>query len=133
MNQPQSKNTATDVKPVSIERDGEVAIKIGWSDETNTRWTVSELRRSCPCATCREKKRANAETGKAMSPMQLPVLSAAEAQPLRIESMQPVGSYAYNIAFSDGHSSGIFPFAMLHRSSAPSEIANPNSDQQSAD
>ena len=48
----------------------------------------------------------------------LPVLSAAEAQPLRIDSMQPVGSYAYNIAFSDGHSSGIFTMKMLHNKGA---------------
>jgi hypothetical protein len=41
--------------------------------------------------------------------------SAAEAQPLRIESMRPVGNYAYNIAFSDGHNSGIYSFAMLKR------------------
>ena len=48
--------------------------------------------------------------------MMLPVLSAAEAQPLRIDAMSPVGQYAYSIDFSDGHSSGIFTFAMLHDS-----------------
>ncbi len=30
----------------------------------------------------------------------------------------PVGSYAYSISFSDGHSSGIFPFALLHDKTA---------------
>jgi len=29
--------------------------------------------------------------------------SAAEAQPLRITAMKPVGNYAYSIDFSDGH------------------------------
>ena len=46
-------------------------------------------------------------------PLSLPVLSMAEAQPLRIEGMRPVGNYAYNIAFSDGHDSGIFTFEYL--------------------
>jgi DUF971 family protein len=32
---------------------------------------------------------------------------------MRVESMRPVGSYAYQIGFSDGHSSGIFPFSLL--------------------
>lgn len=113
---PRSKNTETDVVPLSIEREGEVAIVITWSDDLVTRWNVTALRKACPCATCREKKRSEpAEAAPQLGkPLMLPVLSAAEASPLRIESMRPVGSYAYNIAFSDGHSSGIFPFALLH-------------------
>ncbi len=115
----ETKATETDFVPVSIEREGDAAIVITWSDQVVTRWTVAELRKACPCATCREKKRGEAsETAGPGKPLMLPVLSAAEAQPLRIESMRPVGSYAYNIAFSDGHSSGIFPFAMLHRPQA---------------
>lgn len=66
-------------------------------------------------ATCREKKRGETEKAAAVGKsIGLPVLSAAEARPLTIESMRPVGSYAYNIGFSDGHGSGIFPFVLLH-------------------
>ena len=115
MEKPASKQTETDVMPVSIQRDGDAAIVIQWSDDTSTRWTAGDLRKSCPCATCREKKRADAKAADASGPRMLPVLSAAEAQPLRIASMRPVGSYAYNIAFTDGHSSGIFPFVLLHQ------------------
>jgi DUF971 family protein len=43
------------------------------------------------------------------------VLSAAEAQPLTIRDMQPVGSYAYAIAFSDGHSTGIYTLEHLRQ------------------
>ena len=112
---PEPKVTPTDLVPVSIGREGDAAIVITWSDDVVTKWTVIGLRKACPCATCREKKRGEAsETAGPDKPLMLPVLSAAEAQPLRIESMRPVGSYAYNIAFSDGHSSGIFPFVMLH-------------------
>jgi DUF971 family protein len=115
---------------VSIDRIGETAIEIKWSDGTVSSWTVAQLRKACPCATCREKKgspladppeQKNTEqktteqknTEQKMT-LTLPVLSASEARPLRIESMRPVGRYAYSIEFSDGHSSGIFPFAMLH-------------------
>ncbi|OYP35063.1 hypothetical protein CGZ80_13040 [Rhodopirellula sp. MGV] len=98
-----------DAIPESITRDGETAIVIQWSDGKTTRWTAAKLRAACPCATCREKKR-----GQSKSPAMLPVLSAAEAKPLTIDSMRPVGSYAYNIGFSDGHSSGLFQFSMLH-------------------
>ena len=110
------KSTQTDLVPQSIQREGDDEIVITWSDEKVSRWKIADLRDACPCATCREKKRGKAEneaSAKGGLPM-LPVLSAAEARPLAIESMQPVGSYAYNIAFSDGHSSGIFPFVLLH-------------------
>lgn len=43
----------------------------------------------------------------------MPILSAAELQPLRIVKMQPLGNYAYNVAFSDGHDTGIYPFELL--------------------
>jgi DUF971 family protein len=98
-------------QPTSITRDDSGAIVIQWDDATQTRWTVPQLRKTCPCATCREKKRAAVEAPP--KPTMLPVISAAEARPLKIESMRPVGNYAYNIAFSDGHNSGLFTLAML--------------------
>jgi DUF971 family protein len=45
--------------------------------------------------------------------MQLPIISAAEAQPLRITGMKPVGNYAYSIDFSDGHNTGIYTLESL--------------------
>jgi DUF971 family protein len=50
----------------------------------------------------------------------LPVLSATETAPLAIVTMRPVGNYAYNIAFSDGHDSGIFTLDLLLRLGSPS-------------
>ncbi len=47
--------------------------------------------------------------------MLLSVFLAAEAEPLRIEGMKPVGSYACAIAFSDGHDTGIFSFVLLQQ------------------
>ncbi|TWU22522.1 hypothetical protein Pla52o_35810 [Novipirellula galeiformis] len=102
-----------DLTPLAISREGESVIQIQWNDGTSTRWTVSQLRAACPCATCREKKRGQEKKEASKASLSLPVLSAAEARPLRIESMRPVGSYAYQIAFSDGHSSGIFPIKLL--------------------
>ncbi len=110
--------------PVSIERQGDVGITISWSDGAVTHWTAGQLRKSCPCASCREKKRAAFDSAAASEaagkPPMLPVLSAAEARPLRVESMRPVGNYAYNIGFSDGHSSGVFLFELLRNPEAVS-------------
>lgn len=106
--------------PVKIRREGE-AIVIAWDDQTEDRWTPGQLREACPCATCREK-RAGKEDQAAPTESKrprLPVLSAAEARPLQVESMQPVGNYGYNVRFSDGHHSGIFTFGRLSRTIDP--------------
>ncbi len=86
-------------------------IQIDWSDGQIRRCRFGELRDSCPCATCREKRQGAAE--KPANSLQLNVLSAAETQPLRVVAMKPVGNYAYTVVFSDGHDSGIFPFELL--------------------
>lgn len=103
--------------PTAIERRGDTAIQIKWSDGVETQWTAQQLRDACPCATCREKRgKLHGDESKPKPKMiGLPVLSTAEARPTRIDGMQPVGTYAYNIAFSDGHHSGLFTFALLRR------------------
>ena len=85
---------------------------IEWSDGAKRTYTVKELRDACPCATCREKRNAPPAPA-ASSMMLLPVLSAEEARPLELLGMQPVGNYAYAIAFSDGHDTGIYTFDLL--------------------
>lgn len=104
--------------PTDLQRDDDRSITIRWSDGKSTRWTADELRAACPCATCREKKRGTSDDTQEVSggpkSLSLPVLGIQETLPLEIDSMRPVGSYAYNISFSDGHSSGIFQLTMLY-------------------
>lgn len=94
--------------PTQIERVGENRLKITWSDSQQRLYTVRQLRDRCPCATCREKSNAPPKPA-----TMLTVLKPEETRPLRIESMKPVGTYAYSIHFSDGHDTGIFTFDLL--------------------
>ena len=96
------------MQPTKLERIGDTVLRIHWTDGQVREYTVGELRERCPCATCREKRSAPPP-----SPLQLTVLSPAEAQPLRLDGMRPVGNYAYSIAFSDGHDTGIFTLEFL--------------------
>ena len=108
--------TLTETRPETLEREGPAGLVIGWSDGTRRRYTAGALRAACPCATCREKKSAEASkpaAGSKIKSISLPVLTVQEARPTAIEHMQPVGNYAYNIEFSDGHDSGIFTFDYL--------------------
>jgi DUF971 family protein len=81
---------------------------IEWSDGQRRSYGFRELRDHCPCASCREK-RSQPPPSAAL----LPVLSAAETQPLKLLDMSPVGNYAYTIKFTDGHDTGIYTFSLL--------------------
>ena len=96
--------------PTTIQRSG-IAIEITWSDGNRHSYLPSSLRKACPCAICREKKTADQNAKSQIRA--LPVLSLAETKPLEVMKMEPVGNYAYNIHFSDGHGSGIFTFDLL--------------------
>ena len=93
-------------RPSRLELSGN-ELAIDWSDGPRRRYRVGELREACPCATCREKRREPPAASL------LPILSAAETRPLSIVDMKPVGNYAYAIAFSDGHNTGIYTLAHL--------------------
>ena len=93
--------------PTKIERTPDHRLAITWSDGERRLYRYKELRDACPCATCREKRNAPKD------PFALPLLSDAQLQPLAIAGMKPVGNYAYTIAFSDGHDTGIYSFELL--------------------
>jgi len=98
-----------DPRPTAIELRPDNRLSIAWSDATHREYSVRELRDACPCATCREQRQ------QPVTPAPLfPVLTAAEARPLKIAGMKPVGNYAYSIAFSDGHDTGIYTLELLH-------------------
>ncbi|MEX0677160.1 MAG: DUF971 domain-containing protein [Pirellulales bacterium] len=100
-----------ELRPTRLEiRDGS-KLAIAWNDGQQREITFGELRKSCPCATCREKNARPAEPSGGLGGLQ--VLSLAEARPLTILGMRPVGNYAYSIAFSDGHDTGIFTLELL--------------------
>jgi DUF971 family protein len=93
--------------PTTLEIVENSRLQIDWSDGERRRYTFRELRDLCPCSICDEKRK------KPQGPALLPVLSSAEARPLRIQGMRPVGNYAYAIAFSDGRNTGIFRLEYL--------------------
>jgi DUF971 family protein len=93
------------LRPVSLSKDGEDRLAIQWSDGHRGVYQWQNLRKHCPCATCNEERQK--------PPDPLRILTPAELQPLRPLSIAPVGFYAYKIAWSDGHDTGIYTLEQL--------------------
>ncbi len=80
---------------------------ISWTDSTECKYDVVELRRQCPCAVCNDEM-----TGKKLL---RPQDITDAVRPTTIDS---VGRYAMSIKFDDGHSTGIYSFDHLRRLAA---------------
>lgn len=102
-------------QPTTLRLSPRRSLEIEWSDGRTMDYPFKTLRDACPCATCREKKRASEGKPKNL----LNILAAGETVPLAVAEMRPVGNYAYNIAFSDGHSSGLFTIELLREIGQP--------------
>ena len=96
------------VQPQQLQMTDPETLQITWDDGQIRNYRVRELRDNCPCATCHEQRKVPPAP-----PTALPVITAAEAQPLRIAKMEPIGRYAYAIHFSDGHDTGLFTLESL--------------------
>lgn len=77
---------------------------IGWADGLRREFSAPELRDECRCAACRHEL-----TGEKL--LQASSIPAS----LTVEKADIVGSYALGFQFSDGHSTGIYSFALLRR------------------
>ena len=74
-------------------------LALRWPDGRSARVTHARLRALCPCSECRAQRRAGIEV--------------REDAAVRVAAIEPVGAYALNLAFSDGHRRGIYPYEML--------------------
>src|SRR5512134_4200821 len=88
--------------PTAIRQAGPRTLAIVWADGRESRYDVRELRLACGCAQCVDEWSGEGR----LDPASVP----ADVHPIRIE---PVGRYAIQFEWSDGHSSGIYPFRRL--------------------
>ncbi len=105
-------STNEQLRPLSLKREGD-GLLIEWNDGVRTFALWRRLRTDCPCATCNEER--------AKPPDPFRVLSAQEAAagPPSPTAMKPLGHYAYQITWNDGHNTGIYPVELLRSLSEP--------------
>lgn len=84
---------------------------IDWEDGPRSEVPLRGLRAACPCAECRGGHAGMGEPGSpAMLDRPLPDGWSAELQ-----SLEPVGHYAIQPVWSDGHSYGIYSWEYLRQ------------------
>ena len=99
---PVMSSTAAAITPSAIRQAGPRTLEIVWGDGHASRYDVRDLRLACACAVCIDEW-TGAER---LDPASVP----EDVHPVRLD---PVGRYAVQIEWSDGHASGIYPFERL--------------------
>jgi len=107
-------------KPASVKvrvTTGE-GVDIVWADDHASHYDFPYLRDHCPCATCNdERDRKEKEKAQGIRGDLLPMYKAK----VTAKSASAVGTYAIQIDFNDGHSTGIYSFGFL-RGICPCEV-----------
>lgn len=84
-------------------------VDITWSDAHSSHYDFLYLREHCPCATCREGHKRHESPGSAKNAAALPMFKPKTTA----RAASAVGTYAIQIEFTDGHTTGIFSFDHL--------------------
>ena len=87
--------------PVAMRYD-DATLRITWEDGAEMAVSPRDLRLACQCAACRDEMSG----ARLLDPESVPL----DVAPTRIWN---VGNYGIGVAFSDGHSSGIYTFKAL--------------------
>ncbi len=104
------------ISPIKIERiknlnskDG-IGIEITWEEGKRTFISSSTLRTNCLCASCLEEKKKKRVKN---NPFNIIKEEASANSRLNLIEVLPVGNYAINIVWEDGHRDGIYTFKTL--------------------
>ena len=90
--------------PREIRQPSRQQLVIKWSDGKESTHNAFDLRVNCPCAMCVQEMTGQ----RVLDPNSVP----KDVWP---QSLSPVGRYAINFQWSDGHSSGIYTFELLRK------------------
>ncbi len=104
--------------PVHIAMDHPVDGKMTlfWEDGSAQVFVLTALRKACPCASCRELRQQVAG-GDGLS-----LLTNNAIDPsTELIDISPVGRYALQLTWKDGHNTGLFTYEFLRELGTPVE------------
>jgi len=89
--------------PVEIrKRPGGAVLAIAWADGHTSEYAAVYLRGRCPCAHCVDESTGQRKVG----PLQI-------VPDVTLQKIAPVGNYAVQLEWSDGHRTGLYSFEYL--------------------
>jgi DUF971 family protein len=103
------------IKPRNIAVAGR-ELALAWGDGHESYFPFDDLRSRCPCSLCRGQRDA--------PPDPLRIVKAPARGEVGIVQLVPVGAYAVQIVWSDGHDTGIYSFEWLRESCPCPECAS---------
>ena len=89
-------------KPSDLAFDNDGSLLVRWDDGKESRFEARWLRARCPCAECVEEWSGKRVVG-----------DEQVKEGVRPRGMHPVGRYAIQIEWSDGHNTGIYSWDYL--------------------
>ncbi len=88
------------MQPEQISNDrAERTLEVSWADGVTRRWSHRQVRSACRCSPCQAARLRGT----------VPLLP----DDVVIEEIRPIGHYAVQLVFSDGHERGIYPWELL--------------------
>jgi len=81
-------------------------LAIAWADGVETYLKLADLRRLCPCASCQGEGDL---LGRIAKPPEKPLTKES----FDVRGTSPVGGYALQIFWGDGHADGLYTYARL--------------------
>lgn len=80
---------------------------ITWSDGPEVGYAFEGLKRACPCVQCRGGH------GRAAVPPEPEVWTLPSLQTYTLKEVRPVGGYAVQLVWEDGHDAGVWSWKYL--------------------
>ena len=94
------------VKPVEIKKPSPTNLKIHWNDGFESTITLQNFRNECPCAECKGEQLG----AKKIMPKLINIYTPGMNE---LKSLTPVGNYAVEAVWGDGHDTGIYSYGYL--------------------
>lgn len=92
------------VWPIELRQLGPSSLGVVWSDGHSSLYPTRRIRLACRCANCIDEWSHENKIDETLVP-----------QDVRPRNIETVGRYAFRIDWTDGHSTGIYPFDALRK------------------
>ena len=96
------------MKPLQIKVLDKAFLLIKWNEKSESKIGLKYLRDECPCANCKGETIL-------LKTYRPPKTAIFNPEMYKIQNIQPVGGYAIQISWYDGHNTGIYSWEYLQK------------------